>query len=387
LHRPARARTPWYYFSQDSISNSCLLRLLGGSRGVDHLPRPRRRLGQRNAGGPIPVPARPSHGPRGGAALPPPNEADGGAHVDEELGGVELARDAELGGGVVEGVLVVPVVPALADGAEGHEGVLGGVGEDVVRVVAHEVGGGVDEPGEVQNDGVAESAGDEEGVPEFLAPEVLRDLGGHDVAHVQGEPRVELLLEHDEGVLVQVREVEVAAGLDDGGVLLDEEPAHVGEEEAAGGVVGVGLGLRELVVDAVVAGPVVDAALVGDGVGQHEEEADGEAGLVRAVGPQPVDADRDAEARDGPKDEGPEERLSRAGRDLGGADGGHDMDQGDVDAHRPVDGALPPVVRDHRRDVAEHFRGEVHGGYCTCMFGWKETRAQRYAMQPQLLID
>ena len=34
--------------------------------------------------------------------------------------------------------------------------------------------------------------------------------------------------------------------------------------------------LGELVVDAVVAGPVVDGALVGYGVGQHEEEADGE---------------------------------------------------------------------------------------------------------------
>ena len=52
---------------------------------------------------------------------------------------------------------------------------------------------------------VAEGAGDEEGVPEVLAPEVLGDLGGHDVAHVQGEPRVELLLEHDEGVLVAGR--------------------------------------------------------------------------------------------------------------------------------------------------------------------------------------
>ena len=333
-----------------------LLGLLGGScRGID-LPRPRRCLGQRNAGGPIPIPACPSHGPGGGAALPSPNEADGGAHVDEELGGVELAGDAKLRRGVVEGVLVMPVVPPLADGAEGDEGILGGVGQDVVRVIAHEMGGGVDEPGEVQHDGVTEGTGHEEGVPEVLPPEVLRDLGGHDVAHVQSEPRVELLLEHDEGVLVQVGEVEVASGLDDGGMLLDEEPAHVREEESAGGVVGVGLGLRELVMDAVVAGPVEDAALVGNGVGQHEEEPDGEAGLVRAVGPQSVDADGDAKAGDGPEDEGPEEGFGRAGRDLGNADGGHGMDQGNVDAHWPVDGALPPMVRYHRRDVSEHFR-------------------------------
>ena len=106
---------------------ACLLNLLGGSSRGIHLPRPRRRLGQRDAGGPIPIPARPSHGPGGGAALPSPHEADGGAHVDEKLGGIELAGDAELRRGVVEGVLVVPVVPPLTDGAEGDEGVLGGV--------------------------------------------------------------------------------------------------------------------------------------------------------------------------------------------------------------------------------------------------------------------
>lgn len=251
---------------------------------------------------------------------------------------------------------MVPVVPSLPNGAERNEGILSGVGQDVVRVIAHEMCGGVDEPGEVQYDGVTEGTGNEEGVPEVLPPEVLRDLGGHDVAHVQSEPRVELLLEHDEGVLVQVGEVEVASGLDDGGMLLDEEPAHVSEEEAAGGIVRVGLGLRELVVDAVVAGPVEDAALVGDGVGQHEEEPDGEAGLVRAVGPQSVDADGDAKAGDGPQDEGPEEGLGRTGRHLGNADGGRGVDQGNVDAHRPVDGALTPVVRYHRRDVSEHFR-------------------------------
>lgn len=62
---------------------------------------------------------------------------------------------------------------------------------------------------------------------------------------------------------------------DDVLVLLNVKPSNVSEEEAAGGVVRVGRCLGVLVVDAVVAGPVVDGALVGDGVHEHEEESVG----------------------------------------------------------------------------------------------------------------
>lgn len=49
-------------------------------------------------------------------------------------------------------------------------------------------------------------------------------------------------------------------------------------------------------VDAMIARPVVDGALVGDGVAEHEGEADGEGGGVGAVGPEAVDSYGDAEA-------------------------------------------------------------------------------------------
>ncbi len=45
-----------------------------------------------------------------------------------------------------------------------------------------------------------------------------------------------------------------------------------------------------------IARPVVDGALVGDGVAEHEGEADGEGGGVGAVGPEAVDSYGDAEA-------------------------------------------------------------------------------------------
>ena len=79
-------------------------------------------------------------------------------------------------------------------------------------------------------------------------------------------------------------------------MLLDVEPTHVCEEEPAHGIVRVGISLRVFVVDSMIASPVVDRTLVGDGVAQHEKEADGEGGGVGAVRPQAMDADGYTEA-------------------------------------------------------------------------------------------
>ena len=53
-------------------------------------------------------------------------------------------------------------------------------------------------------------------------------------------------------------------------------------------------GLAELVVDAVVPRPDEDGVLHGEAVDQHEEDAEGQPRLVRAVRPQPVRARRHA---------------------------------------------------------------------------------------------
>ena len=347
-----------------------LLHLLGVGAGLPDLPRPGGRLGEGLPGRNVAVAPGPTHGPGGRAALPAPHQADARHEIDEELGGVELAGDPELACGVVEGVLVVPVVPSLPDGAEGHDGVLGGVAEQVVGVVPHEVGGAVDQPGEVQDDAVAQGPSDEESVPEVLPPEVLGDLGGHDVAHVEGEPGIALLLEHDGGIVEKVGEVEVPPRLDDVWVLLDEEPPHVREEEAPGGVVRVGGGLGELVVDTVVAGPVPDGALVSYGVDKHEEEASREGRLVRPVRPEAMDPHRDADPCNGPEDEGPEEGLRRAVPHLGNSCSGGHVDEGNIDAHGPVDRALLPVMPDDAGDVADHFHGKIHCCLCVREKSW-----------------
>ena len=69
-------------------------------------------------------------------------------------------------------------------------------------------------------------------------------------------------MEHDHRVRLQVRHLQLAPLLQDVGVLADEQPADVGEEETPQGIVGVGVRLRVLVVCAVVPRPFVDVVLV-----------------------------------------------------------------------------------------------------------------------------
>lgn len=73
-------------------------------------------------------------------------------------------------------------------------------------------------------------------------------------------------LEHHHGVGLQVGQVQLLAFFDYVGMLAHQQPADVGEEEPSRGVVGVGVSLRELVVDAVVPGPLEYVVLMGGGV-------------------------------------------------------------------------------------------------------------------------
>ena len=91
---------------------------------------------------------------------------------------------------------MVPVVPALSEGSQRHERVLGGPAGRVVRVVSVQVRCRVDEPREVEDNDVAKGASDPVAIPEVVAPESTHQAG-EDEAHEKGEPRVRLLLEND----------------------------------------------------------------------------------------------------------------------------------------------------------------------------------------------
>lgn len=69
------------------------------------------------------------------------------------------------------------------------------------------------------------------------------------------------LLEHDGAVPFEVAEVNTGTPAPHVGMLANQEPAHVREEEAPARVVRVGVSVGELVVHAVVPHPLVDVVL------------------------------------------------------------------------------------------------------------------------------
>lgn len=73
--------------------------------------------------------------------------------------------------------------------------------------------------------------------------------------------RYSLLMELNDGIGQDVAHIDSSALLQHFGMLLQHQPADVGEEEAAIGVVRIGIGLRVFVVDSVVADPVVKRVL------------------------------------------------------------------------------------------------------------------------------
>lgn len=107
---------------------------------------------------------------------------------------------------------------------------------------------------------------------------------------------VSLFLPHDHRVGLQVPHVDRPALAGDVRVFAHHQPAHVREEEPAGRVVRVGVRVGELVVHAVVAHPLVDVVLERQRLEQGQQHAHRETGLVAPVRPQPVGADRYAQA-------------------------------------------------------------------------------------------
>ena len=67
----------------------------------------------------------------------------------------------------------------------------------------------------------------------------------------------------------------------------------MGEEEPSAGIIRVSVSIGMLVVDTMITAPPVDGALVGDGVEEHEEDAEWQVGLVRPVSPQTMGPSRD----------------------------------------------------------------------------------------------
>merc|ERR1712224_824631 len=99
---------------------------------------------------------------------------------------------------------MVPVVPTLADGKNRDNGILRTIDAVIVRVVAVEMGGAVDEPCEVEHRHVAKSAGHKIPVPERFTPAIQGHKTGENKAHEQRKPGIQCLLEGDDRVRLKV---------------------------------------------------------------------------------------------------------------------------------------------------------------------------------------
>mmetsp|Transcript_20477 Transcript_20477/g.42300 ORF Transcript_20477/g.42300 Transcript_20477/m.42300 type:complete len:131 (+) Transcript_20477:649-1041(+) len=130
-------------------------------------------------------------------------------------------------------------------------------------------------------------------------------------------------------------------------MFLNVKPSHVCEEEPTHCIVRVGIGLRIFVVNSVITSPVVNGTLVSDGVTEHEKEAYRERGLIGTVGPQSMNSNCNSKTTDWPQQEGPHKSLLGTFQNLGDANKTDDVDQCDVNAHRPVDRARLPVMANH----------------------------------------
>lgn len=95
-----------------------------------------------------------------------------------------------------------------------------------------------------------------------------------------------LFLKHDVGIGLQVGHVNLLSILDDFRMLPAHQPANVGEEEAAIGIVRICVGVRVLVVLTVIPDPYPEAVLSCQCVHVEQEDAHPLVGLKGSMGPQ-----------------------------------------------------------------------------------------------------
>jgi len=126
---------------------------------------------------------------------------------------------------------MVIVVESLPQRHQADGNVLHGPDPLVVGLHPEHVGGRVDEPGEVEDGDIAEDR-DEEPDLDGLHPEPGGDGGGKDEGEGEEEGEIVLVLNHDQGVLLQVLHVDCFTPRDHFWMLPHAQPPNVREEKA-----------------------------------------------------------------------------------------------------------------------------------------------------------
>uniref|UniRef100_T1DNK5 Uncharacterized protein n=1 Tax=Anopheles aquasalis TaxID=42839 RepID=T1DNK5_ANOAQ len=198
--------------------------------------------------------------------------------------------------------LVVPrehmviVVPSLAKRERCYRAVLRRRNALVIRLIAPLVGCAVHQPGYVQDEGPAEQRSDKPGVGPALVPEVhWRNRWQHETGD-RHQNHVVFALETQDGIALQVGNVELLALGNNFRMLAAQQPADVREKEPTGGIMRIGIGFRVLVVHPVIAGPMQRTVLERDRVKHGQYDAEWQLRFVRTVSPQSVGTGRNTQS-------------------------------------------------------------------------------------------
>lgn len=211
---------------------------------------------------------------------------------DEDLGGVVLVPLESVA--VVRGELVVKVVVTFTEGGKRSQGVVTRGAAVVKGLLANPVSKRVDaESRLVDNNETDDTRVDK--AAHVVAPAETSHERGEEEAKDAQKVEVVLVLETDNGVLVQIRNVGSSLEL---GVLLEDHPAHVRKEETALSIVGVLVGVDKSVVGSVAVGPPLDGTLTGTATDTGQNDSEGESTSVGSVSPHAVVPGGDTETRE-----------------------------------------------------------------------------------------
>jgi hypothetical protein len=164
---------------------------------------------------------------------------------------------------------------------------------------------GVDTESGLLDEEDAENAGVDK-ASEPVTPTKTSDKSRENETHEEDDLEVVLVLPHDNGVVVEVRDVGATNAL---GVLLHEHPAEVRVEKTLPDAVGVLVGVGVAVVSAVVASPPSDGALNGAAADSSQEDLERDGGGVGSVGPQAMVTGSDTETSGEVEGDGPDGGL------------------------------------------------------------------------------
>lgn len=107
------------------------------------------------------------------------------------------------------------IVEAFTNGTQSDQWVLPRADVLVIGSVSIHVGSTVDQPGDIERDGIAEDGGQEVGIPQTLSPDAPGHQCGDHEAHEHHGDLIVLSLEPDHRISQQVSEVKLSPLLDD----------------------------------------------------------------------------------------------------------------------------------------------------------------------------